>query len=267
MSNKRLGGEESNDNEKKRAKNDEDVEHETDEDEQGQATMVVNETEVTDYIKSFTFGPSVKLPPTFPPMELTMAPVLVTTPFDLFAFFAPGAVGNLAITASINGAFAAAFAPNGPVGAIIAVINNNIAVINNNIAAINNNMSVINNNVVALTARMDNVRFQTRNNSIFNGSVSFGSAASILTPLLKMTPGAGAALHGVAAAALPVGHPFAIGAPIPSPPFPNSVATFATLTLPQISLLAILYNDDFGIVAGDLLPTWLDKFKQFICGL
>lgn len=82
-----------------------------------------------------------------------------------------------------------------------------------------------------------------------------------------MTPGAGAALPGAAAAALPVGHPFAVGAPIPSPPFPNTVAAFDLLTLPQISLLAILYNDDFGILAGDLLPQRLEKLKRFICGL
>lgn len=78
---------------------------------------------------------------------------------------------------------------------------------------------------------------------------------------------AGAALPGVAAAALPAGHPFAVGAPIPSPPFPNTVASLRTLTQAQISCLAILYNNNFRIVAEDNAIVCQEKFERFICGM
>lgn len=108
--------------------------------------------------------------PNYYDKAVTVAPVAVTTPADLVALFAPGGAGDAAIVTSINAAFGVAFAANGPVTlAIGATIG----------AAVNNHMA-------AVTARMDNMRFQTRNNSIFNASTAIGSAACILTPILKV---------------------------------------------------------------------------------
>ncbi len=80
-------------------------------------------------------------------------------------------------------------------------------------------------------------------------------------------PGAGATLPGAAAVPIPPGHPFAVGTPIPSPPFPNTVAALRALTLGDISCLAILYNYDFGIVIGDDLAVQLEKFERFVTGV
>jgi len=201
---------------------------------------------------------------------LTVNPTLVNivTPGDLTALFGAGGAGTVAINNSIAAAFAAGgagtLAINGAFNVVVAAFGAGgvatIAIGN----AINN---AINNNMAGITARLDNQQTRAENRAILESSTRVGAAASILVPILKEVAGAGVALPGVAAAALPVGHPFAVGAPIPSPPFPNTVAALRTLTLAQISCLAILYNNDFRIVAGDTAVVRQEKFERFICGV
>ena len=82
--------------------------------------------------------------------------------------------------------------------------------------------------------------------------------------MVKERRGAGNALPGVQAIAQPVAVP--IGAPI-GPPFPTTVILLNKLSQLQLSALAMLFNDDFGINDGDALSVQRAKFQQFIIGL
>lgn len=93
-----------------------------------------------------------------------IAPENITTNNDDFvALFAADCA--IAITNSINATIEAAFAADGYAALAIETINNRMATI---------------------MAKMDNIRFYTRNTSIFASSIAVGPAASILTPILKV---------------------------------------------------------------------------------
>jgi len=80
--------------------------------------------------------------------------------------------------------------------------------------------------------------------------------------------GAGAILPGgPGAGALPIGHPFAVGTLIPTPPFPATVAALDALTLAGLDSLAVVYNDNFGVAAGDNASVRRGKFELWISGL
>ena len=57
-----------------------------------------------------------------------------------------------------------------------------------------------------------------------------------------------------------------VGQAIPTPPFPSTVGDFNRLTITQLDGLAILFNDNFGILETDTLNTAIAKFQAFICG-
>jgi len=165
--------------------------------------------------------------------DYTLAPVLVATPGDVAAAVGP------AVAAAVGPAVAAAV---GPVVVAIA----------------------------RLTAMISNLRPSNRNNAaidaVRSGAVAAG--AQPLNPLLKVTPGAGLILPGgPGAGAVPIGHPFAVGVPIPSPPFPATVAALDGLSLAHLDTLAVVYNEDFGIVGGDNAATKRRKFGLWISGL
>jgi hypothetical protein len=67
--------------------------------------------------------------------------------------------------------------------------------------------------------------------------------------------------------ALPGGHPLAVGAAVPSPPFPATVADLQGLSHAQISALSVVYNDTFGIVAADGLVQRRGKVSNWLQGL
>ena len=50
-------------------------------------------------------------------------------------------------------------------------------------------------------------------------------------------------------------------------PFPTTITEFNALTSPQLNDLAIIFNDDFGIIRGDSIDDRRAKFKRFIAGL
>jgi len=166
--------------------------------------------------------------------SLTVLPVLVSTPADLAGVFAPGGPGALAVAAAVTAAVNAAVP-----------------------AAVN----------AALVPITSNFRHYNRNERAFLSVPALDAGFATLSPIRKEVAGAGPGLPGVAAAALPAGHPFGVGVPIPSPPFPATVAAFRALTLADISALSIIYNDTFGIVAADQLPQRLAKLERFVCGL
>lgn len=90
-----------------------------------------------------------------------------------------------------------------------------------------------------------------------------------LTALRKQIVGAGPPLPGAnppPPGTIPVGHPFPIGTTIPSPPFPADTAAAHALTVAEISLLSILYNESFGIVHGDSAHMKRQKFIHWACG-
>jgi hypothetical protein len=83
--------------------------------------------------------------------------------------------------------------------------------------------------------------------------------------LLKEQSGVGAALPGAGVnaqqqVAVHVGQP--IGAP-----FPTTIRRLFALSNAELSTLAILFNDDFGITADDNLSQRKARFQQFIGGL
>jgi hypothetical protein len=107
---------------------------------------------------------------------------------------------------------------------------------------------------------------RSRNRQAFN-YFSMNGRNERLYPLRKERAGAGVALPGLRASAdcsnlvaLDVGA--VVGAP-----FPATIADFNTLTLPQLSALAIMFNDDFGIVVGDSLDDKRGKFQGYIAGV
>lgn len=85
--------------------------------------------------------------------------------------------------------------------------------------------------------------------------------------MLKVNPGLGAPLPG---APLPLVVPAVapiVGTPIAPTIFPAYVAQFDQITHANINLLSMLYNDTFGIVAGDNATASRHKLYQWITGL
>ena len=83
----------------------------------------------------------------------------------------------------------------------------------------------------------------------------------------KETAGAGAILPGgPGAGPLPVGHPFAIATPIPTPPFPPTVAALDGLTRADLDTIAVVYNENFNVAAGDNAAVRRAKFGLWISG-
>ncbi len=85
-----------------------------------------------------------------------------------------------------------------------------------------------------------------------------------LRRLLKEQRGAGVALPGADVNVHPA--PVRVCRPI-GPPFPATVRRLYALSHSQLSTLAILFNDDFGITDLDNLEQCRVKFQHFIVGL
>jgi len=170
-------------------------------------------------------------------------PVLVTTPGDILGLFAPGAPGAVALAGAVGPAVAAAVGPAvagaiGPVAAAVAL----------------------------LTASLTNLKIARRNEHAISSTTAINNQLALLQPLVKEVAGFGPGLPGAVAPAPGVAA-LAIGAPIPSPPFPANVAALRHLTNNQLAHLSVLYNDTFGIVAGDLVQVRLEKFERWVQGL
>jgi len=80
-----------------------------------------------------------------------------------------------------------------------------------------------------------------------------------LVPLFKVRPGVGPPLPGCQATAVEDAE---IGARYPN--FPASMNRLNALTRRQISVFAEWSNETFGIVDGDDVSTWRNKFRHFL---
>jgi hypothetical protein len=112
-----------------------------------------------------------------------------------------------------------------------------------------------------MNAVLQNLVFRSRNRYAFKYFSSHGRNEP-LAALCKERAGAGVALPGVRAhriMTIPLGVGDAVGAP-----FPATIRDFKALTPRQLSSLAIMLNEDFGITAGDSLRTRRAKFQHFI---
>jgi len=163
-------------------------------------------------------------------------PVLVPTQLDIVALFGVGAVGSLALAAAVGPAVAAAVGP--AVGPVV---------------------------IAAVGIVSKNNRIVNKNAKAFEAINSLGQQQ--LFSLLKENAGVGPGLPNGAPipANFPLGHPFAIGTPIPLP-FPPNTTTALTLTHVQLNQLSIMYNDTFGVIAADDAITTRNKFNQWISG-
>ena len=85
-----------------------------------------------------------------------------------------------------------------------------------------------------------------------------------LRRLLKEQRGVGVALPGANVHVHPA--PVRVCRPI-GPPFPATVRRLYALSHAQLSTLAILFNNDFGITALDSLEQRRVRFQHFIVGL
>jgi hypothetical protein len=106
-----------------------------------------------------------------------------------------------------------------------------------------------------------NLVLRSRNRCAFDDFSSHGRNER-LNPLIKERAGAGVALPGVRAhriMPIPLGVGDAVGAP-----FPATIRNFNALTPRQLSSLAIMLNEDFGITADDSLDARQSKFQRFI---
>ena len=117
-----------------------------------------------------------------------------------------------------------------------------------------------------LIVKSDNQFIRARNRQALIDSAAHGGGQQPLFPLLKERDGAGVALPGqgymVAAQPAMVGLGVAVGAA-----FPATVRHLNELTMANLSTLAILYNDHFGIVPTDSLSERRAKFQAYIVGL
>ena len=117
-----------------------------------------------------------------------------------------------------------------------------------------------------LIVKSDNQLIRARNRQALIDSAAHGGGQQPLFPLLKERGGAGVALPGagyaVAAQPVPVDLGEAVGAA-----FPATVRHLNELTMVQLSTLAILLNDRFGVVAADSLSERRAKFQAFVVGL
>ena len=112
-----------------------------------------------------------------------------------------------------------------------------------------------------MAARKQNYRVCTKNSA----ALTTAERSGVLYPLKKENPGLGIGLpqfrpHRVMPALNNVGQV------IPSPPFPLTVDELNRMSLSRLDELAVLYNDDFGIVEEDTLSAAIAKFQAFICG-
>ena len=114
-----------------------------------------------------------------------------------------------------------------------------------------------------LTAQIRNQALRARNRQALTDP-SINGLGQRLHPLLKEQSGLGAALPGANALAQPVEG--RVGQPIGAP-FPTTVRRLHVLSNTQLSVLAMLFNDDFGIAPGDTLQVRRTKFQQFIVGM
>jgi len=113
------------------------------------------------------------------------------------------------------------------------------------------------------SAALRNFRLQKRNGV----ALDTHNVQSQLNPLVKEVEGDGQGLPGHLHPATAVPHPIPVGQPMPSPPFPGNIEDLDSLTHANLSVLSMLYNDDFGIGASDELVVRRAKFRAWIRGL
>jgi hypothetical protein len=109
-------------------------------------------------------------------------------------------------------------------------------------------------------ARVFNIGSYAANLERLNRPVA---ANVVLSPIHKTIPGNGAVLPGIAVVVPPA--PVVVGQAIPHP-FPADTHACRHLTLAQLSVLAVLCNNNFGVVANDGVVNRRAKFRLFITG-
>lgn len=114
--------------------------------------------------------------------------------------------------------------------------------------------------LLEMSAMSENLVIRSRNRYAFKDFSSHGRNEP-LAPLCKERAGAGVALPGVRAKRIPI--PLAVGDTVGAP-FPANIRDFKALTQRQLSYLAMMLNQDFGITAGDSLRARRAKFQRFI---
>jgi hypothetical protein len=117
--------------------------------------------------------------------------------------------------------------------------------------------------IAVINAKLANQRLFRINRQILDDDVKIPNPLRALHPLVKETAGFGTGLPGQAAvvvAAVSVGD--TVGAP-----FPATVGELRGLTNADLNQLSILFNDSFGVLAGDKLPAKKAKFQRFVIGL
>ncbi len=114
-----------------------------------------------------------------------------------------------------------------------------------------------------MAAQIRNQALRAQNRQALMDSSTKGPSRPLI-PLLKERRGAGVALPGANVNVRPA--PVRVYQPI-GRPFPATVRRLYALTNVQLSTLAILFNDDFGITARDNLEQRRVKFQHFIVGL
>ncbi|KAL6071632.1 Protein kinase domain-containing protein [Balamuthia mandrillaris] len=161
---------------------------------------------------------------------ITLMPVIVCTPDDVAAAVGP------AVAAAVGPAVAAA------VGPAVALA------------------------IAPLAAKINNGRKMASNRAAFSAVLkgTLAPAAATLVALEKESGGAGGLPGAPPPAPLPAAHPFAVGVAIPL--FPATVAAVSSLSHAELNGLSILYNESFGIVAGDPVALRREKFRKWICG-
>lgn len=119
--------------------------------------------------------------------------------------------------------------------------------------------------VAPIVSRLENSEARVKNCSRVDAANNgvHNAFASPLSPLCKIIAGLGPPLPGGAGGAGLIAP--TVGAVVGAP-FPGTVAALNAITAAQINVLARLFNDQFGIVAGDGLLERRQKFRDFVCG-
>ena len=115
-----------------------------------------------------------------------------------------------------------------------------------------------------LDAKQDNIVARMRNREALARVPQGLSVTTIrLFPLRKTVPGWGALAAGVH---LPAGGIRAVGSFVQRPdfPFPVTVADLRNMSINDIKILAVAFNESFGLVAGDSLAEMQGKLETFI---
>lgn len=86
-----------------------------------------------------------------------------------------------------------------------------------------------------------------------------------LTAIAKTVPGVGLGLP--TPPNNPRAAPPALAVGVTPPNFPANLANLGSLEKKDIHQLAIQYNEDFGILAGDQVSVCRQKFQEWICGM